>query len=63
MCGLIRARLRVRFWRLVVQRVENGGDMLDALHEIKTAWKVPRQNHLQNRLQEEGFMGNVSNGA
>jgi hypothetical protein len=27
---------------LAVQRLERGGDFIDALHELKQAWSVPR---------------------
>ena len=41
-CGMdpsVAGRLLVE---LVVQRLERGGDFIDALHELKTAWGVPK---------------------
>jgi hypothetical protein len=54
-CGLDPSAAARALLELVVQRVEDGGDMIDALHELKTVWKVPRQAHIEQRLTEEGL--------
>lgn len=36
---------------LVVQRLEVGGDLIDALHELKTRWEVPKRSELEERLE------------
>lgn len=35
---------------LVIQRMRVGGDFLDALHELKTVWRVPRQEEIAKRI-------------
>ena len=52
-CGLDPSAAARALLELVVQRVESGGDMLDALHEIKTAWRVPRQDEIEARLAQK----------
>lgn len=42
-CGMdpsVAGRLLVE---LVVQRMAQGGDFIDALHELKSAWQVPNE--------------------
>jgi hypothetical protein len=36
---------------LVVQRIDSGGDLMDALHELKTTWDVPKKSKLETRLE------------
>lgn len=41
-CGMDPSVAARTLLELVVQRIDAGGDMIDALHELKTAWHVPR---------------------
>ena len=47
-CGLEASVAARQLLELVVQRMRAGGDYLDALHELKTLWRVP------NRAREPG---------
>ncbi|MBI3439796.1 MAG: hypothetical protein HY054_14310 [Proteobacteria bacterium] len=49
-CGIDPSVAARQLIELVVQRIELGGDLLDAIHELKTAWGVPRRSPIQNRL-------------
>lgn len=40
-CGLEASVAARQLLELVVQRMRAGADYLDALHELKTLWKVP----------------------
>lgn len=52
LCGL-EAGVAVRqILELVAQRMRAGGDYLDALHELKQTWRVPRQAEIERRLRE-----------
>ena len=41
-CGMDPSVAARQLVELVVQRVEAGGDFIDALYELKKAWEVPR---------------------
>lgn len=49
-CGIDPSVAARQILELVVQRIALGGDFLDALHELKTAWGVPRKSELEVRL-------------
>lgn len=49
-CGIDPSGAARQIIELVVQRLEAGGDLLDALHELKTAWGVPRKSPIELRL-------------
>ena len=49
-CGIDPSVAARQILELVVQRIALGGDFLDALHELKTAWGVPRKSELELRL-------------
>lgn len=50
-CGIDPSVAARQILELVVQRVAFGGDFLDALHELKSAWGVPRKSELELRLE------------
>jgi hypothetical protein len=52
-CGIDPSVAARQILELVVQRIEAGGDYLDAIHELKTVWRVPRQDDLERRLTEK----------
>lgn len=43
-CGMDPSVAVRQIVELAVQRLDEGGDFLDALHELKKAWGVPRPN-------------------
>ena len=42
-CGLEPSVAARQILELVIQRMRAGGDFLDALHELKSVWRVPRR--------------------
>ena len=42
LCGIDPSVAARQLLELAIQRVEAGGDFLDALYELKNAWQVPR---------------------
>lgn len=50
-CGMDPSSAARALVELVVQRLDAGGDFLDAIHELKSAWGVPRQSDLEMRLE------------
>jgi hypothetical protein len=50
-CGLDPSAAARQLIELVVQRIDAGGDFIDALHELKTVWGVPKQSELEVRLE------------
>ncbi len=49
-CGLDPSAAARQLIELVVQRVDAGGDLIDALHELKSVWDVPKITDLERRL-------------
>ena len=49
-CGVEASVAARQILELVIQRMRAGGDFVDALHELKTAWRVPRQEEIERRL-------------
>ena len=44
-CGLEPSVAARQILELVIQRMRAGGDFVDALHELKNTWRVPRRRH------------------
>lgn len=42
-CGIEPSVAARQLLELVVQRMRGGADYIDALHELKTLWKLPRR--------------------
>lgn len=42
-CGIEPGVAARQILELYVQRLREGGDWIDALHELKSAWNVPRR--------------------
>jgi len=42
-CGLEPSVAARQLLELVVQRMRQGGDYVDALHELKTLWRLPQR--------------------
>ncbi|MGA1341832.1 MAG: hypothetical protein ACO33A_02115 [Hyphomonas sp.] len=42
-CGIEPSVAARQILELYVQRLRDGGDWIDALHELKSAWNVPRR--------------------
>ena len=49
-CGVDPSAAARQLIELVVQRLDAGGDLIDAMHELKTTWGVPRRSELEARL-------------
>lgn len=52
LCGIEASVAARQILELVIQRMRAGGDFVDALHELKTTWRVPRQDEIERRLRE-----------
>jgi hypothetical protein len=49
-CGIDPSVAARQLIELVVQRLQSGGDLFDAIHELKSTWRVPRRSELEIRL-------------
>jgi hypothetical protein len=50
-CGIDPSTAARQLLELVVQRLDAGGDFIDALHELKEVWGVPRKSEIELRLE------------